>query len=393
MNILMISPGRLPIPSFRGGAVEGLIECLIEYNDRCLHHKIDLVTIDEEMMYRASIIPPDLYDDTEFLNVPVGKLFKMVTDKHLVPYRFLDYIYTKQAIRMVKRQKRKYDCIVIQNELVNGRIMKAAIPGRYIYHAHNETRCDEKDVSFLRECDMVITVSDFLNRCFSEAAEGIETVTVHNGINTDFFSLERCEEIRNQLREKYGIAEDETVVIFAGRLVTEKGIEELIRAFMMIPDEKKIRLLIAGGSFFENSGENAFTRKLKKLCEEKKERITFLGYVSGGKMPEYYAMADIGCVPSMWDEPFGLTVAEQMAMELPIVATRVGAIPEIVDETCGILVDRNENISKQIAQAILQLAENKEKRVQMGKRGRQIVCERFTVDRFCSEWFSAITRR
>jgi glycosyltransferase involved in cell wall biosynthesis len=80
-------------------------------------------------------------------------------------------------------------------------------------------------------------------------------------------------------------------------------------------------------------------------------------------MPSYLKMADIAVVPSMWEEPFGLTVVEAMAAGLPLITTRSGGIPEIC-EGVATIVDR-DNIVNNLTNAILELYNNPEKRVQM----------------------------
>ena len=101
-------------------------------------------------------------------------------------------------------------------------------------------------------------------------------------------------------------------------------------------------------------------------------------------------MADIGCVPSLWDEPFGLTAAEQMSMELPIITTDSGAIPEIVDPSCGYVFPRDDELIRRIASAVIELKEDASRRKAMGKKARKIIEERFSRDVFCENWFNAV---
>ena len=107
-------------------------------------------------------------------------------------------------------------------------------------------------------------------------------------------------------------------------------------------------------------------------------------------MPVYYAMADIGCVPSLWDEPFGLTVTEQMSMELPVITTDAGAIPEIVNPLCGYIFHRDKDLKRNIARAITELIKDPDRRLQMGKQGRKIVEDRFSCTMYCERWFEAV---
>jgi glycosyltransferase involved in cell wall biosynthesis len=80
-------------------------------------------------------------------------------------------------------------------------------------------------------------------------------------------------------------------------------------------------------------------------------------------VPEYLQLADISVLPSMWEEPFGLTIVEAMAVGLPLITTRSGGIPEIC-EGVAVIVERN-NIVKNLADAILYLYQDAEKRKRM----------------------------
>lgn len=388
MKILMVTPGRLPVPAVKGGAVENLVQLLLYYNER--HHCAEITVVsayDREAAEKARE-----YRNSEFYFFRRNILGEMMMRKHILPYRFFDYCFSRKAGRFLKKENAGFDAIVIQNELVNGWVMQRYVDGTYIYHAHNDTLQNGKtrDALFLRSCGSVMAISDYLSRCFKQKAGIEKVVTIYNGIDQTMFDRKVCQEKRRGLRNQYGIEPDETVVVFAGRLVREKGIEVLLDAVGRIPKEQKVLLLVIGASFFKQSGENAFVRKLKALSAPVQDRIIFSGYVDYQDMPAYYSMADIGCVPSMWEEPFGLTVAEQMAMELPVITTDAGAIPEIVDESCGYVFVRDEELSGKIAEAIIDLSEHEEKRKAMGHAGRQKVERYFSQQQFCENWFRLV---
>ena len=78
-------------------------------------------------------------------------------------------------------------------------------------------------------------------------------------------------------------------------------------------------------------------------------------------------MSDVAVIPSVWDEPFGLTVAEAQAMGKPIITTRRGGIPEVVSEENAILLDTGDHFIEDLAAAILDLYEHPEKRQKMAE--------------------------
>ena len=99
-------------------------------------------------------------------------------------------------------------------------------------------------------------------------------------------------------------------------------------------------------------------------------------------------MGDIAVLPSMWDEPFGLTVVEAMASGLPLITTRSGAIPEVC-EGVATIVDR-EDIVKNLAQAILDLYHHPEKRHAMSQAALNR-SKLFSKERYAQEFFEALT--
>ncbi len=388
MRILIVSPGRLPVPACKGGAVETLIDLLIEYNERHGEHEIYVASVwnvAAEMMSHS-------YVHTKFMYIKQSRLISFISDHHLIPFRTLDYFFSKKVLKILFQKNISFDCIVIQNELVNGYVLRQKNKGHYIYHAHNDTIIEnnEKDQSFLRACDKVITVSEFLSEKLREKAKLHNTEVVYNGIDTKLFEKKSYQVSAAQKRVDYNISETEFVIAFAGRLVEEKGMQVLVEALDLIPQEYPVVLLVIGASFFGENKETIYIRKLKEACDRSRHRIIFTGYVKHTEMPAYYAMADISCVPSLWDEPFGLTVAEQMSMELPVITTDSGAIPEIMDSSCGYIFPRDNELSKRIASAVIELRQDAYMRRKMGKKARRIIEERFSCDVFCENWFKSV---
>jgi L-malate glycosyltransferase len=110
------------------------------------------------------------------------------------------------------------------------------------------------------------------------------------------------------------------------------------------------------------------------------DHVTWTGMVRDPFGEGVYDAADIVCQVSHWEEVFGWMIAEAMAYQKPIVATRVGGIPELVrDGESGFLVERG-NVAA-TAEKILLLSEQPELRRQMGQAGSQITNEKFALKR------------
>jgi glycosyltransferase involved in cell wall biosynthesis len=161
-------------------------------------------------------------------------------------------------------------------------------------------------------------------------------------------------------------------VAFSGRLITLKGIDTLIAAFAVlrrrVPDA---RLVLAGGGNASYWGDRAADAGLGR------DAVSFLGHVPYADMPSFLHGADALVLPSR-SESMPYAVLEAMACGLPVVATRVGGIPEIIDDgRNGVLFRPNNHTS--LAGHLSALAEDVGLRARLGKAARQTAIDRHTL--------------
>jgi glycosyltransferase involved in cell wall biosynthesis len=178
-----------------------------------------------------------------------------------------------------------------------------------------------------------------------------------------------------QFRKRFGIPEDRVVIVQVSWMIPEKGIPELLET---------ARLLVAGNRdvHFVLVGEGAHREQFMKTAEATglSDHISWTGLVEDPFGEGVYDAADIICQLSEWEELFGWMIAEAMAYGKPIVATSVGGIPELVDDgLSGFLVDRGDTVSA--AEKLDRLAKNPELRRKMGQVGKQVVSEKFDLQR------------
>ena len=113
--------------------------------------------------------------------------------------------------------------------------------------------------------------------------------------------------------------------------------------------------------------------------------VFFAGKVLSSEMPQYYAASDIVVVPSIIAEAFPLTNLEAMSSGKPIVASRVGGIPELVlDGETGFLVPSGD--AQSLSDSLTLLVRDRNLRESLGTRGQEIVRKRFTKDRMLSDY-------
>ncbi|MHC4472037.1 MAG: glycosyltransferase [Planctomycetota bacterium] len=182
-------------------------------------------------------------------------------------------------------------------------------------------------------------------------------------------------EARLALRRELGLAPDCPVVTTVGRLAAQKGLFDLLRAAALVRDAApEVRFLVAG------RGE------LRGRLEAKLDELSLGGTVRLlGFRPDVaklLAGSDLMVLPSHW-EGFGMVLLEAMAAGIPIVGTRVGAIPEVVAEGgTGLLVPPHDPDS--LATAILRLVRHRDEARAMGRAGRQRLAEEFSIRRAVS---------
>jgi glycosyltransferase involved in cell wall biosynthesis len=244
----------------------------------------------------------------------------------------------------------------------------------------------------LRQADAIIGCSEYvtsnIQTAFPQYAD--RCATVFNGVD-----LEKVTVSTGRLRDRRCAR-----VVVAGRVSPEKGLHVLIDAFegvlnqlpethleiigpewvvplefiVGISDDPMVRSL---SRFYEGSYVDSLRDQVKgKLVG----RVTFLGYLPREEMIEHLRQADLFVQPSIASEMFGMAVAEAMAAGLPVVATRVCGLPEVVaDGETGLLISPDD--PKALADAIIHLLKDSNLSERMGQAGRARVERLFSWDK------------
>lgn len=166
-------------------------------------------------------------------------------------------------------------------------------------------------------------------------------------------------------------------VLYVGRLEPRKGITVLLGAVPHILRQlPQVRFTIAGRQHntLPSDQLNAYIAATGSTAH-----IALIGHVAWREMTAQYARAALFVQPSFY-ETFGIACLEAMCFGLPVVATQVGGLPEVVEDgVTGILVPPND--PQALAEAVLSLLRDPERRRQMGRRGREKVLAQFTPER------------
>jgi len=146
------------------------------------------------------------------------------------------------------------------------------------------------------------------------------------------------------LRKKFSV-DNRFSVIFIGRMIPKKGAVMLAEIASQLPE---INFLFVG--------EGPDYDTLKKMSLSYKN-IRLFGNVSYSHLHLYYNLADVFCIPSLYEEGWGRVIMEALACGLPVVASNRGAIPEVVDESVALIVNPTQ---EQIKKSILKLYKDRE---------------------------------
>jgi glycosyltransferase involved in cell wall biosynthesis len=293
--------------------------------------------------------------------------------------RFKAYPFFDRTIK--KLMAKEFDLIITENRPDFTRYLSRTGKTRVAFHLHNEYLSFpyREMAEGVAASHRVITVSRFIGDQLGEAFPGQrhKIVPLPNGIDAERFDKVRFPGARDSIRGKYGIKPEDFVLIYSGRLVPGKGPDRLIQALKLLNDLPQVKLLVVGATGYNDNSPSDFICSLKAACSGINDRVIFTGYVDYEGIPEYYCAADVAVLPFVFEEPFGLVVIEALSMELPVISTRSGGVPEIVAEGFGILLDR-ENLEVDIANAVRHLYRHPQQRIAMGKAGRTAVLTSFT---------------
>jgi glycosyltransferase involved in cell wall biosynthesis len=244
-------------------------------------------------------------------------------------------------------------------ELVAARL--ARIPVVTVFHTVNLDRAPATRLS-----NVIAAVSEYV--ATHSDTQNVPVRAIHNAVSPQMFEHGR------DIRRELGVGADDVLVTFAGQMRRIKGVELFIDAARRTI-ASNVRFLMVGECRQGAGIDDAYTEaELQELIENDR-RILYGGYRDD--MPDVYHSSDIVVVPSLWEEPFGLILIEAGAAGKPVIATRVGGIPEVVrDGVTGYLVPP-ENVEL-LAVKIGLLVSNCALRATMGAAARHYVKSRFS---------------
>lgn len=231
----------------------------------------------------------------------------------------------------------------------------------------------------MRNATAIFAISDYIRNGLSDMGLDLNKIhTIYNAVDTDHFDPQRCPESPQGIRKQFGIPEYAPLLGIAARMNPWKGQLELIGAVSLLREtHPDLHIMILGSDVPEVRAE--FERKAREGGIA--DRLHFGGFQKDVR--PFLREFDLFVHPS-YGEPFGLAIAEAMAMQKPVIACGTGGVPEIITHGVdGMLVE--EGSAEAVAKAIATLMGDPELRRRLGVNARQTIRLRFAPRQQCRE--------
>jgi glycosyltransferase involved in cell wall biosynthesis len=241
----------------------------------------------------------------------------------------------------------------------------------------------------LRKADLILGCSRYITNKIRQSFPSLarNCQTLYNGVDlATYVNDPKNDQKKSELKQ----------LLFVSRVTPEKGLHVLIEAFkevvekipcvhleivgpvnelwtlgnaIWLSDDKKVQEL---ASFHTKGSSNPYfdylTQNLDSLNISNK--VTFHGKIPHDQTIKLYQASDILIQPSVFHEPFGMAIIEAMACQIPVIGTKVGGIPEIIENgKTGLLIESGDVSA--LTKALLELLSNEDLRMKMGKIGRE----------------------
>lgn len=350
------SNGCFPIPAVKGGAVSTLIESLIRENSKKGLCKFTVFSYYDKKAFELS----KKYSNVKFVWVKIPKYIKRldiaffnivskVKSTKAISYKsiFSLLYYIKYVAHYLK--KNKFDRLVIENNVpLIWTIRLSRYKGNYYYHFHNVPRISAGSKSNFKNCSGFLCVSKYVaseiesNRSPIGPINRKKVKVLYNAIDLNLFKAYDLNDIKiakDRIRKKYNIKSNQKILLFTGRLSREKGLDILLDAISKLKKDR-YKLFIVGSIMHGSNQTNEYLKLIKKKINSISNNVIFTGYIKHSALPDYYNAADVVVLPSMWEEPAGLTMIEALACGASVITTQSGGIPEYVAND-AILIKRD----------------------------------------------------
>ncbi|MGG0175984.1 glycosyltransferase family 4 protein [Gottfriedia acidiceleris] len=374
MKILMVCTENLPVPPVLGGAIQTYIAGSLPYLSKV--HNITILGVND-----PSLPDEETIDGVHYVRVP-GKVLEL---------------YREGVVRYIEGNQ--FDLIHIFNRprLVLP-IRKVAPEAKITLSMHNDMfnigKIDVDEANLVvEEVSRIVTVSDYvgnvIRELYPQSANKISTI--YSGVDSDRFlpgNDSRIINTRDTLRREFGL-ENKTVILFAGRLSENKGVDRLVRALPTLSKSfNNLALVIVGSNWFSQNHVTDYVAYIRAISKRQDVPIITTGFVSPFEIQNWFAVADLFVCTSLWQEPLARVHYEAMAAGLPIVTTARGGNPEVIIPGENGLIVENPEDPNEFATKITEILSNKTLMKNMGRKGRELAVSKYLWNRVADDILS-----
>jgi spore coat protein SA len=367
-KVAIITPGSFPIPSSRSSSVE----TVVEMQTNILQNDVDFTIFGKKAKGMAStenqgnisFIRFTYQNWTRYLTKVITKLSKLNPD-------------------IIQIENRPKYIPIIRNKFQKVPIWLSLHSTMFISSPHIEK---EKLISCLHQADKIIVNSHFLKNYLivQTGCEANKVIVNYLGVDIRQFqskwSIDQKSKIENFIKQLN--LEGRKIVLFVGRLRKIKGIHKILQAMpsiiQAVPDTI---LIIAGSAFYGSERRTSYVDKLHALAKDFPEHVKFMSFIPHAEIHVWFEAAEVVLVPSIGHEAFGLVNVEAMACGVPVIATNIGGMPEVIEHgRTGYLIN-TQNIEVELSNCVIQLLNNPKRIKRLGLNSIDRVKENFTWEK------------
>lgn len=231
----------------------------------------------------------------------------------------------------------------------------------------------------LKKANRATAISRYLGGYISEANKNLKVDIIPNGVDSDYFSTNYSYGESTDLENKLGIQPDDKVIVSSSRLVFKNGLDLLIEAMAILNIDSRggYKLILIGDGPLRES----LRLRVKNLKLE--EDVIFTGLVENCDLPIYLKISDVFVRPSR-SEGLGISFLEAMAAGVPIIATKVGGIPDFLEDRKTGLFCSSE--PEDIAFKIRIILDNDKLREEIVGNAKKLVVEKYDWNNIAAEF-------
>lgn len=285
--------------------------------------------------------------------------FKQVAFERLLPYKVKKFLWGSGRPELIQYARKaallcnllQPKVIIVEDVPLYGYIIQRNLqmPAQIILHQHNDAPLSYS-TPWWNKIKQAYTGMVFVARRTIQEVElkhgNLRNATVvYNGVVLDHYDPNKWSGAAKELRANNALSDQDTVLLYVGRIIPGKGVRELSEAFLLadLPDTK---LIIIGNIDKNKSKEKEFIDQIKSMVENSHGKMILTGKIPQSDLPVWYCIADVVVVPSIDPEGLPKVLTEALAMGKPVLASDRGGMLELLRPgRNGWLLDRPEDVN------------------------------------------------